>query len=171
MNEEDFQQQADECEALASIYPSEFAVVAASEWDSLCEDLQWSTDGIHSIVSLNLQPQDEDNATIHGKFFVLLASNEYILITKSSRTATTTNSEGHTLLCTSNHLPDNVLRTCIATANERDQQRTVGGVKPNDSISCGGKCGHAECVYGGHGGARLVAREQSARTRWLHVFR
>ena len=65
MSEEDLQQQADECEALASIYPSEFSVLPSEEWASVSEEAEWAEELTH-LASLLVQPQEEDPAQIHG---------------------------------------------------------------------------------------------------------
>jgi tRNA A37 threonylcarbamoyladenosine synthetase subunit TsaC/SUA5/YrdC len=66
MSEEDLQQQADECEALASIYPEEFAVVPTDTWAAFIAEAGWSDD-VTQLVSVNVQPQEEDPAKIHGE--------------------------------------------------------------------------------------------------------
>jgi hypothetical protein len=61
-------QQADEIEALGSIYPTEFTTVPQSEWEGIVQQFGWDGQDITNLVKIDLQPQDiHDDSKVHGK--------------------------------------------------------------------------------------------------------
>ncbi len=66
MSDDDLQQQADECEALASIYPEEFSIIPSGDWEAIVSEAAWP-EPVTQLVSVNVKPTEEDPAKIHGR--------------------------------------------------------------------------------------------------------
>ncbi len=65
-------QQADEIEALGSIYPSEFTLIPESEWEAIIQQYDWYGQDITNMVKIELQPQDiSDESKIYGTLIYL----------------------------------------------------------------------------------------------------
>jgi len=61
-------QQQDEIEALGSIYPTEFTLIAPEEWEQHVETYGWEGQDISNLVKIELQPQDiTDESKIYGE--------------------------------------------------------------------------------------------------------